>query len=36
MNIPKFLTRYYQKGEAQVWNREMLHKYWLKIKGESQ
>jgi hypothetical protein len=19
--------------EAQVWNREMLHKYWLKIKG---
>ena len=22
--------------EAQVWNREMLHKYWLKIKGEIQ
>ncbi len=22
--------------EAQVWNREMLHKYWLKIKGEKQ
>jgi len=21
--------------EAQVWNRELLHKYWLKIKGES-
>jgi hypothetical protein len=21
--------------EAQVWNREMLHKYWLKIKGEA-
>jgi hypothetical protein len=22
--------------EAQVWNREMLQKYWLKIKGENQ
>lgn len=22
--------------EAQVWDREMLHRYWLKIKGENQ
>lgn len=39
-DIPHIITKYniyenYRSGiEAQVWNREMLHAYWLKTKGE--
>jgi hypothetical protein len=40
-NLPDLVQEYgvYEQNifsiEAQVWNREMLHKYWLKIKGEN-
>jgi hypothetical protein len=39
-DLPELIQKYrisdnYRSGiEAQVWNREMLHQYWIKIKGE--
>jgi hypothetical protein len=39
-DLPELIRKYkvYEQNifgiEAQVWNREMLLKYWLKIKGE--
>jgi hypothetical protein len=39
-DLPELIQKYrvYEQNmfsiEAQVWNREMLHRYWLKTKGE--
>ena len=40
-DLPELIRKYrvYEQNrfsiEAQVWNREMLHKYWLRLKGEN-